>query len=259
MSSLPQLILCLLLLCTQVLAFAQTPPNTPDSSTPRSNNMTPAEAQAHFASWITEGWQLELYRTGDLNHNGQQDTLLVLLEDDPNKLIAHQDNDDAPPLNVNSRRLIILLGGASGDQLLISRDDFLPPPANADAPCLADPLDDIQLHSGALLIQLRYFLSCGSNWTASQTLHFVMVEDRLRLAEYRYFGFSRYHGEVTHFTLDYLTSTLHRTLNENVFEDTKVSIENLPLSPLPPFYLEHIDLICDQPAAPACAWSRAGQ
>ena len=113
--------------------------------------------------FVPQGWKLEQQIDGDLNGDGRADKVLVLQQQDA----AHwQDNPGlgAPRLNLNPRTLLVLWNTPQGYREAVRNTTLLPSENSEDTPCLADPLQegDISIRKQVLVVNLHYWLSCGS-------------------------------------------------------------------------------------------------
>ena len=113
--------------------------------------------------FVPQGWKLEQQVDGDLNGDGRADKVLVLQQQDA---ANWQDNKGlgTPRLNLNPRTLLVLWNTPQGYKEALRNTTLLPSENSADTPCLADPLDEggISIRKQVLLVDLHYWLSCGS-------------------------------------------------------------------------------------------------
>ena len=113
--------------------------------------------------FVPQGWKLEQQVDGDLNGDGRADKVLVLQQQDA---ANWQDNKGlgTPRLNLNPRTLLVLWNTPQGYKEAVRNTTLLPSENSADTPCLADPLDEggISIRKQVLLVDLHYWLSCGS-------------------------------------------------------------------------------------------------
>ena len=99
----------------------------------------------------------------------------------------------ADVLDTNPRRLLVLVRENEGYRLLVqTQTHFLPPQGAADAPCLADPLEDdaLTIRQGRLWLDVDYWLSCGSWGTRRDTYQFRYQKGSMQLigADSRFFS-----------------------------------------------------------------------
>lgn len=217
-----------------------------------------AEPSDRFDSWIPSGWTLVLSATGDLNHNGADDAVLVVEEVNADNLLA---NDGFGPsvLNLNPRRLMVLFNDQGDYHEFMSRDNLLPSEHSQDIPCLADPLlseGGISIERGRILIEIGTWLSCGSYGVSRQTFTFRFEHAQFRLIGYDYSEFSRNSGEVTEVSVNYLTGKKKVTTGGNMFEDATPAESWSQIVEPHQFYLNDIALDCYSSDGPGCSWYR---
>jgi hypothetical protein len=217
-----------------------------------------AESPALFEDWIPSGWKLISSATGDLNQDGLDDAVLVVEEENADKLFQNE-LFGAPVLNLNPRRLIVLFNTQSGYREFLTHDKLLPSEHNLDSPCLADPLlseGGIAIEQGRILIRLGTWLSCGGYGVSSEKFTFRFEDERFRLIGYDYSQFSRSSGEASEYSVNYLTGRKKATTGGNVFEDTDPSVSWSQVSDSRKFYLEEMSLECYSSDDLGCNWYR---
>ena len=96
---------------------------------------------------VPPGWAATHYASGDLNGDQRADAALIIQQQNP-ALRLKNEGLGADVLDTNPRRLLVLVRENEGYRLLVqTQTHFLPPQGAADAPCLADPLEDDAHHS----------------------------------------------------------------------------------------------------------------
>lgn len=206
-----------------------------------------AENAASWAPWIPAGWGLLSSATGDLNKDGVKDAVLVLEEKNPAK-IKPNDGLGATDLNLNPRRLLILFNTPQGYQKAFSSDRLLPTENDADSPCLEDPLaaKQVSVSRGVLILNLNYWLSCGSYGVTNHSLTFRYENSRFRLIGFDTTSFSRSSGDQSEISINYLTGKMKLTTGLNSFEESKPKVVWKPISGEHNFYLDKIRLDCGE-------------
>ena len=162
---------------------------------------------ASVKAWVPAGWKLIQDASGDLDGDGLDDAVLVLERTDPANIVANEGGLGTSELNLNPRRLLVLFQGPSGWRKGLQTDRFLPTEHDADSPCLADPLDEggVTIQRGVLVIDLHYWLSCGS-WAAThRSFRFRLEQGRFRLIGQDTQSFVRNTGEESASSINYLT------------------------------------------------------
>ena len=113
--------------------------------------------------FVPQGWKLTQQAAGDLNGDGRADKVLVLQQQNT---ANWRDNEalGAPRLNLNPRTLLVLWNTPQGYREAVRNTTLLPSENSEDTPCLADPLQegDIGIRKQVLVVNLHYWLSCGS-------------------------------------------------------------------------------------------------
>ena len=113
--------------------------------------------------FVPQGWKLTQQADGDLNGDGRADKVLVLQQQNT---ANWRDNEalGAPRLNLNPRTLLVLWNTPQGYREAVRNTTLLPSENSEDTPCLVDPLqeDGISIRKQVLIVDLHYWLSCGS-------------------------------------------------------------------------------------------------
>lgn len=211
-----------------------------------------AGSSSQFSQWVPSGWNLITQKTGDLNRDGVDDILLVTEDTNPANFKQNQESFGPSILNLNPRRLIILLQLPNGLREILSRDDLLPSQNDENMACLGDPLDvgGVSIERGNLEVKLQMWLSCGSSGVTDEKFTFRFYGSRFRLIGYDRSEFSRYTGEESVFSTNFLTGKKNVTTGLSVFEDKKPKATWKKLPVMRPFFLDEIFLQCD-PEDPA--------
>ena len=153
------------------------------------------------------GWKHVSTVSGDLTGDGKPDLVQVIQRTDP-KLVIGNGGLGSDKLDTNPRRLLILARAGATYRQLAAIDGFIPPAADAETPCLADPLDEggITIVRGVLTVDLRHWLSCGSYEVTSTTFKFRYDAGRFQLIGFDRMEFSRSSGEGEKVSVNFLTS-----------------------------------------------------
>lgn len=187
----------------------------------------PLQAEPDLARWsafVPKGWKVISAVEGKLSAEHSGNVVLIAEQTDPAKKIA---NDGLGPetLNVNPRHLLIL--GKSGDNYsrIGHAAELLPSEGDADAPCLADPLEEggVDIAKGILSVRLHYWLSCGSYGVTKRTFKFRKDANGFRLIGVEVFSFSRSGGTGNETSLNYLTGRKKTTSGIAIFEEDDVA------------------------------------
>lgn len=187
--------------------------------------------QKNYQQFIPKDWKIIEIARGDLNHDGMEDIVLVI-EENNRKNIIHNNGFGSPNLNTNPRALFVLFKTAQGYQL-ISKNKKLPSENDADSPCLADPLDDgaVTIAKGILKINLHYWLSCGSWYVTNNTFSLRYQNQGFKLIGFDQMSFHRASGEKSSLSINFSTGKMKKTTDKNEFEENtqpaKVEWKNL--------------------------------
>lgn len=176
--------------------------------------------QKNYQQFVPKDWKIIEIARGDLNHDGMEDIVLVI-EENNRKNIIHNDGFGSPNLNTNPRALLVLFKTAQGYQL-ISKNKKLPSENDADSPCLADPLDDgaVTIAKGILKINLHYWLSCGSWYVTNNTFSFRYQNQGFKLIGFDQMSFHRASGEKSSLSINFSTGKMKKTTDKNEFEES---------------------------------------
>ena len=168
---------------------------------------TTASAATAAPPQAPAGWKVVATTSGDLTGDGKPDLVQVIQRTDP-KLVIRNEGLGSDKLDTNPRRLLILARAGATYRQLAAIDGFIPPAADAETPCLADPLDEggIAIARGVLTVDLRYWLSCGSYGVTGTTFKFRHEAGRFRLIGFDRMEFSRSSGEGEKVSVNFLTS-----------------------------------------------------
>ncbi|WP_051278864.1 hypothetical protein [Chitinilyticum aquatile] len=194
-----------------------------------------------FQSWVPPGWKLVQQQHGDLNGDSRSDAVLVIEGTDPAKHVKNEELGE-PDLNLNPRRLLVLLAKGQGYEKAVDNAEFLPGPNDAEAPCLADPLDGsgVSIRRGSLVIHFNYWQSCGSWGSSEVTYRFRLEDRRLRLTGIDSGEFMRNSGERSERSYNLLTGKCKITTGLNEFEPARGKVEWKTLPIAPPVHLEQL-------------------
>jgi len=153
------------------------------------------------------GWKVVATVSGDLTSDGKADLVQVIQRSDP-KLVIRNEGLGSDELDTNPRRLLILARAGTGFRQLAAVDGFIPPAADAETPCLADPLEEggVAIAHGVLSVNLRYWLSCGSYGVTGTTFKFRHEAGRFRLIGFDRMEFMRSSGQGEKVSVNFLTN-----------------------------------------------------
>lgn len=159
--------------------------------------------------FVPEGWKLYDKAEGDLNGDGIVDSVLVIQETDPAKVIDNPGGFGVDRYDANRRILLFVMSRArgglqdSGGLHLVGRDDQVIPPR--DNPAMDDPYTDIEIVDGKATLQLNLWYSAGSWYTSSYRFHFRWDSEAMQVIGYDGYVTHRASGEFEQVSINYLT------------------------------------------------------
>lgn len=184
-----------------------------------------ASETSAYSKFVPQGWKILKTTTGDLNRDGQNDTVLVIEENNPENVIANAGLGSSV-LNTNPRTLLVLFKTASGYQL-ISKNELLPSENDTESPCLADPLEEggMTIAKGLLKISLHYWLSCGSWYVTNNSYTFRYQNNNFNLIGFDSNDFHRASGDITEKSINFSTGKVKSTTGKNEFAETSQPVK----------------------------------
>lgn len=174
--------------------------------------------------FVPKGWEVILYKNGDLNKDGIKDAVVVIEKKDPKNIRSH-DGFGSDTLNLNPRNLLVLFKRKEGGYTLVSKNekDFIPSPNSEINPCLSDPLlqdGDITIDKGILTVSLRFWLSCGSWYVNNASYVFRYQQNQMMLIGFDHFEYHRANGESSSTSINLSTGKQSHTTGKNMFDDS---------------------------------------
>lgn len=211
------------------------------------------EAAPSTEAFVPAGWGIEVLDEGDLNHDGLDDLLLVLKEEDPANILTNEPmSPGVDEWDANPRILAIAFAQAEGGYtLVLQNNDFLP---RHEDPCIDDPLGGAEIDEGTIQIMFHFWANAGSWYTSSTKYTFKYLEESFHLVAYANFTYKRNTGQSWDIELDYVLGTGEITLGGHSIDDEeeeKTYVKELPAEPFltleaiasdPYYYPEQLDL-----------------
>jgi len=160
---------------------------------------------------VPEGWE-HMEAVGDLNKDGIQDLVIIATSNNEEKILV---NETGYRHNMNPPHLAIYFGQSTGDYTLFKKYENLFPEI--------DEFRTINIYHeindrGALRIGYSIFSSAGSSYNNNNSYVFRFQKGDFYLIGKDESGFSRYSGEATEVSENYITHK-RQTKTYNVFEE----------------------------------------
>lgn len=154
--------------------------------------------------------------SGDLNHDGSTDVVLVLQAVD-SQLIAITWPDYVDTVFAQPRSVIVLFGSGSGAFTVFTRNDHFIP--LHDTPHMNEPLEDMSIENGQLVVRCTSWASMGS-WSMGHWVYsFRFLDGELRLTEANTGWFHRASHESTEHEFNLLAGTYVTIKNQYLEEE----------------------------------------
>ncbi|WP_395054830.1 hypothetical protein [Flavobacterium sp.] len=173
--------------------------------------------------FVPKNWKIIYKSDGDLNKDKIKDVAFVI-ENTAKENFILNDGLGGDTLNINPRFLLILFKNELGYKLQSVNEDFIPSQNDAESTCLADSfLQDggMEIINGILIINLRYWLSCGSWEVSDKVFKFKFQNNKFELIGYDSWNFHRASGEKNTESINFLTKKKQLVTGLNEFEESK--------------------------------------
>lgn len=164
----------------------------------------PARA-VKLESFAPEGWALERKIMGDLNGDGVEDAVLILHGTDTDNIILNATGGSSDALDTNPRVIVGLTAGEDGKgktySLAFQATDLIP---RRDSPNLDEPLGEVTIEDGVLVVGLHFWTSSGA-WPGSETTFRLKLEPEcLSMVGYENVETQRVSKETDGVSINYL-------------------------------------------------------
>lgn len=161
------------------------------------------ETASRDIDFVPKGWKLYDKAEGDLNGDGTTDSVLVIQENDPNKVIDNPDGFGVDHYAANQRILLFVLSDADYSFRLAGRDDLVIPDRNS--PTIDDPYSGLAIKDGKATLFLRFWASAGSWYMSSHQFHFRWDGKAMQVIGYDGLEVHRASGVLKEVSVNYLT------------------------------------------------------
>jgi hypothetical protein len=194
-----------------LVAFSQN-----DNPTIEKNGLSPQD-------FVPKKWKIIKNEKGDLNNDKLEDIVLVIENTDKKNLIQN-DGMGSALLNTNPRYLLIIFKNKTNKNynLVAVNKKFIPSENDAESVCLSDPFGEeggLTVEKGIVIVDLHYWLSCGSYGVTHNTYKFRFQKNQFELIGYEANSMSRSSGEEDTESINFMTKKKCNTTGGNLFED----------------------------------------
>ena len=183
-----------------------------------------AATAASAAGFVPRGWKLNHEQKGDINADGVDDLMFVLLDDDPKNIITIE-TAPSNPVNTNPYILAVAFGDkASGNyQLALQNHELIPRPVETPFDELYTK-DDTKIENGSFTVALYWF---------GGTIYVPKFRFRFRHEKFKLIGFDsvshdRSSSAIIETSVNYLsgkaeikTGTIDSDVSESTFKKLK--------------------------------------
>ncbi|MGL4459135.1 MAG: hypothetical protein ACRCUB_12245 [Plesiomonas shigelloides] len=216
-----------------------------------------ASAADTFNNWVPNGWRMFSQATGDLNNDGKDDAVLIIEENNPDKIIKDPKEKDKT-YNTNPRTLIVLFSRNERYEKVISRSDLLPTEGNINYPCQKDLLagGGVSINKGKILFTLANVSNCGTGLTSTDTFTFRHDHnDDFELIGRDSLSFSKKTGAELKVSINYLTQKVKVTAGGNIYTHKQGNDKWSKISPVGLSKISTFKIQCFGSSTLGCEWS----
>jgi hypothetical protein len=197
----------------------------------QNNNPTIVKNGLLPQDFVPKNWKIIKNVKGDLNNDKLEDIVLVI-ENTDKRNIVQNDGMGMPMLNINPRYLLILFKNKTNKNydLVAVNKKFIPSENDEESPCLADPLEeagDLTITKGVVIIELNYWLSCGSYGVTHNTYRLRFQKNKFELIGYDAKGMSRASGEEDIESINFMTRKKCKTTGGSAFEEDMKKVKTV--------------------------------
>lgn len=169
---------------------------------------------ATISSIIPEKWFIRDSVSGDLNHDGVSDLVLIIqLKDSVTISITTQDITDT---FITQPRILLLLfraGESEYYRLIAQQNSFIP---LHDSPVIEDPLDRTTIINAVINFNFHYFYTSGSWIISNNTYRIRYQQEQFVLIGAEEMNVNRSTGEMETCSINFLTGKMYRVTGKNI-------------------------------------------
>ena len=139
-----------------------------------------AATAANAAGFVPKGWKLDHAQKGDLNEDGVDDLMFVLLDDDPKNIVSIE-TAPSNPVNTNPYMLAVAFGDKAGGgyRLALQNHELIPRP-------LETPFDELYTKDGTKIENGGFTVAL---YRFGSTIHVPKFRFRFQHEKFELIGF----------------------------------------------------------------------
>ena len=154
-------------------------------------------------SFVPQGWKLFEKVTGDLDGNGLTDSVLIVQQNDPAKMIQNSKGLGMDYYDANTRTVMVLLQKNMGEYRLVSVNEQIIP--DHDRPTISDPYENMRIDKGSLHLDIAFFANAGSWSMYNRRFQFRWDGKAMALIGFEMSYVHRASGEINQTSVNYLS------------------------------------------------------
>ena len=162
------------------------------------------ESSVNRLDFVPRGWKLYDKVDGDLNGDGQEDSVLIIHRNEPAGEIENPDDLGYDRFNCNPRMLLVVLSDAQewNYRLGASDGEIIP---DWEAPTYNDPYSSVAIDNGSVVLGLGFWANAGSWMMFNRAFRFRWNGQAMSLIGYDATMTHRASGEMKQVSVNYLT------------------------------------------------------